>query len=522
MPGRPHHSEKWHRCWAKVKAQGHSPESAAAICSSSLLGSGQDIYQGKGMLSLPSAKKAKAARKARNAEDTVSETRYVHLLTAAGKVRTAEYLGRPHIVMPVTALVEGVLQAVNSSIPELVLAEEFSLTAPSWNGRPIVMNHPEVNGQKVSANDPRILEQYAFGHVFNSLSQSGQLGMEAWFDPERAKVVGKDALRTMERIEAADPKDPIEVSVGVFMVSEAARGIRNGKHYGGIWRHITPDHLAVLSEGKRGACSAEMGCGIRHATVYLATAEGYKEVQQEGSMSLWNKIKDLAIGRVPSDEEIRDTIGITTAEGCHCHEADEGEDMTKTERIKALMARPNNPVKDEKILAAASDDTLKTLEEHAEKMDATDKAAADAKAAADKTAADLKAAEDKKAADLKAAEGKKDETPKELTEEEFMKAAPASLRTMLERHKAADAVAHATLVTSLKTAQKVHDEAALKLKTLEQLQEIAALLQMAPVDYSLRTPMRTAEKDEADYKSQPPPDGYAMALEKRNKQQATH
>lgn len=31
-----HHSEKWHRCWEHVKAKGHDPESAAAICTAVL------------------------------------------------------------------------------------------------------------------------------------------------------------------------------------------------------------------------------------------------------------------------------------------------------------------------------------------------------------------------------------------------------------------------------------------------------------------------------------------------------
>jgi len=31
-----HHSEKWHRCWEKVKAKGHDPQSAAAICTAVL------------------------------------------------------------------------------------------------------------------------------------------------------------------------------------------------------------------------------------------------------------------------------------------------------------------------------------------------------------------------------------------------------------------------------------------------------------------------------------------------------
>jgi hypothetical protein len=181
--------------------------------------------------------------------------------------------------------------------------------------------------------------------------------------------------------------------------------------------------------------------------------------------------------------------------------------MTKAERVKALMAQPNNPVQDQKFLEAASDDALKALEDHAAKLDADQKVAKDALDAAKAEAATATTA-------LKAAEAAA-AAPKELSEADWMKSAPTALRTMLEKHKLADAKAHETLVTSLKTAQKVHTEEALKALPLERLQEIAALLQMPPVDYSLNALPRAAETTDTDYKRQPPPDGYALALEKR-------
>jgi hypothetical protein len=43
MPGKGHHTQKWHDCWEKVQAQGHDASSAAAICTASLEGAGEDI-----------------------------------------------------------------------------------------------------------------------------------------------------------------------------------------------------------------------------------------------------------------------------------------------------------------------------------------------------------------------------------------------------------------------------------------------------------------------------------------------
>jgi hypothetical protein len=43
MPGKGHHTQKWHDCWEQVQSKGHDEGSAAAICTSSLEGAGEDI-----------------------------------------------------------------------------------------------------------------------------------------------------------------------------------------------------------------------------------------------------------------------------------------------------------------------------------------------------------------------------------------------------------------------------------------------------------------------------------------------
>jgi hypothetical protein len=224
--------------------------------------------------------------------------------------------------------------------------------------------------------------------------------------------------------------------------------------------------------------------------------------------------------------------------------------MTKAERIKALVGRKNNPVKDEKILTAASDDGLKALEDHADTLDKADaekeadaevkkkvKEDADAREAAKgkfppkadgdaEDKADGGADEDtenadgsKKAAPAKGAKGHRtaEEAEKELSEEEWLGSAPASIRDMVARHKAADARQKADLVGRLKTAQKVYTEAQLKTKSVEQLQEIAALVkvEVPTTDFSGQAGPRAAEGSGDDYLSQPPPDGYRIALDKR-------
>ncbi len=174
--------------------------------------------------------------------------------------RTETFMGREYVVVPVVALVEGVLQGMNAANPELALFEEFGSVPDGWNGRPVVMNHPIVDGSPVSANSPTVLETYQLGYVFHALGdgEAKKLIVEAWLDVERIKALGGEAQSTLDRVLAGTI---VEVSTGLFTGLEETKGRFNNQDYSGIWRNIIPDHLAFLSEGTIGACSIEDGCG---------------------------------------------------------------------------------------------------------------------------------------------------------------------------------------------------------------------------------------------------------------------
>jgi hypothetical protein len=201
--------------------------------------------------------------------------RHLHLLAAAGTIRTAIFEEREHVVVPVVALVEGVIFPVNADTPELVLLEEFGKTPQGWDGRPVMPDHPQDDVRRISANDPKTLEEMAFGRVFHSKIDKKRLCMEAWIDPVRAEKVGaEDQLKRIRNGKM------IEVSVGCFVVAEEKSGVWNGQKYSAIWREIVPDHLALLPEGTVGACSNEMGCGTpRRAAVHLVTAAGLQPLR---------------------------------------------------------------------------------------------------------------------------------------------------------------------------------------------------------------------------------------------------
>lgn len=187
--------------------------------------------------------------------------RSIHTLAGevvVGEIRTEMWGGKEYLVAPVVALVEGVLQGINSPVPELALAAEFGKYPQGWNGRPLVMNHPTTSSGPVSAGDPAILEAWAFGQMFNTTLDDKKLKTEAWIDVALATAKGGEFASTLKRLQ---DKVMVEVSVGCFVSTYSAKGIYNQRAYQAVWTDVVPDHLALLSEGTLGACSIETGCG---------------------------------------------------------------------------------------------------------------------------------------------------------------------------------------------------------------------------------------------------------------------
>lgn len=174
-------------------------------------------------------------------------------------IRRETYNGTEHLVVPLVMLVEGVLWPSNAEGPELALAEEFGRFPAGWNGRPVVLGHPMIEGTPVSANSPSVLEEYAFGFLFNTRLKDTKLLSEAWINLDRANDLGGNFKDTVDRLEAST--ELTEVSTGLFSMNEDASGDYDGEEYIAIWRNIVPDHLAILPQGVKGACSVEDGCG---------------------------------------------------------------------------------------------------------------------------------------------------------------------------------------------------------------------------------------------------------------------
>jgi hypothetical protein len=236
-------------------------------------------------------------------------SRRLRLRGAAGKIRTEYFMSQEHLVVPIVALVEGVIWPVNAESPELVLAEELAIAPAGWNGRPVFVNHPaDDEANQISGNNPETLELSSFGIIFNAdppglVLANKKLRYEAWLNKEKAPEV-EGAVRIIERLEAEDPDDLVEISVGVFVRAEKVEGEWKGIKYKAIWRNIVPDHHAMLPEGMIGACSVDMGCGApRIASVHLVTAHGLELIGDE----------DMTVPKKP-DEKDKKTVRERVAE----------------------------------------------------------------------------------------------------------------------------------------------------------------------------------------------------------------
>ena len=162
--------------------------------------------------------------------------------------------GIKYTVVPVVMMVEGVHSG--SRGPLLHTAEELGKLPDAWNGRPVVIGHPQIDGQYVSANNPTILEENKVGFIFNTKMEDNKLKAEAWIQMDKLQTVSPQAYANIEN------GDVMEVSVGVFTDEEPVQGVWHDEQYTAIAHNHRPDHLALLPQGV-GACSVVDGCGIR-------------------------------------------------------------------------------------------------------------------------------------------------------------------------------------------------------------------------------------------------------------------
>jgi len=216
-----------------------------------------------------------AASAIRQANGVVGHSEYEHYSIHKNKqdpnyaVQEKIHQGKNHMVVPVVMMVEGVHHGSHG--PMLHLIDELGRFPEMWNGIPIVINHPEVDGMNVSANSPDIIEQ-SIGRVYNTHVDGSRLAAELWIETEKLRLLSVEVLENLQK------GIPLEVSLGMFTEDEPLTGDWNGEPYEAIARNHRPDHLALLPGGV-GACSMKDGCGIRANSNNAAEGSGFKRTK---------------------------------------------------------------------------------------------------------------------------------------------------------------------------------------------------------------------------------------------------
>jgi hypothetical protein len=260
----------------------------------------------------------------------------------SGTSRRTSFNGRNYIVAPLSLIVPGVLNG--SKGPLLYSADEVAATVDSWNGMPIVVRHPLVNGQPVSARRPDVLEKSKIGRVYEAKVEDGRLVAEGWFDVEAVKRVDTRILNALE-IGAK-----IELSTGLFTEPEEGKATFNGKEYVGVAKKIRPDHLAILPD-EIGACSISDGCGVNNSEQGLFSRFlGWLKGQPTDT----NKLISVLVNKDGTKENLDSTIpGDTTvklsdadraaligslAVNCKCDQDKEALGKLSDDALKGLAA----------------------------------------------------------------------------------------------------------------------------------------------------------------------------------------
>lgn len=223
--------------------------------------------------------------------------KHMHFVAQGSLTQRKVFDGKEYLVAPVVMIREGVLNS------ELVLASEFGTAYESWNGTPIVINHPQERGVFISANSPEVLELSGVGQVFNVRFEDEALKAEMWIDVNKATILGGEALQALSMLEAGEL---LEVSTAYIATTTPKSGVFKGQAYSGVQGVPFNDHLALLPN-QTGACSVAMGCG------------GNRFNQRQEVVRVTTKPKQNLLSRMASmfapKREAKTSEGVTANEG---------------------------------------------------------------------------------------------------------------------------------------------------------------------------------------------------------------
>lgn len=158
--------------------------------------------------------------------------------------------GRDVIVVPSATLPDNVVMN-GIRYP----ADEIAKSFETLNGSPAPLGHPTINGEFVSASDPRgIVRGFVGAWNENVRRENGRVHLDKVIDVAFASQLegGKAVLNAIEKGE------PIHTSTGVYAIMEP---VHNDAEADRIARDMVFDHDAILL-GEEGAATPEQGVGM--------------------------------------------------------------------------------------------------------------------------------------------------------------------------------------------------------------------------------------------------------------------
>lgn len=156
--------------------------------------------------------------------------------------------GREHLVVPVKAVEEGVLDG--GLLPSGTIED----SEPGWNGVPAVAGHPtNGNGTEfVSANQPQVHDNLSFGTFFDADATDGEMTGELWLDVEKADSLAADGFESPQTaIEKLENGEDVALSTSYIPTERTENpGHYDGQAYQHVIQSIQPDHIGVLPDGQ--------------------------------------------------------------------------------------------------------------------------------------------------------------------------------------------------------------------------------------------------------------------------------
>ena len=304
------------------------------------------------------------------------------ILANMGKTRYATMQGRQYLVAPLTLLVSGVIPG--SKGPIYYPPEEVSNDVGIWNYMPMVVYHPEKEGQFISARNSDVIDKSAIGVVLNDgVDEEGKRVAEGWFDIDAVKRVDESLapnIRIWPRLQA---ERAIELSTGLFLETNQAKSGSSwqGRPYDSIARNLKPDHLAILPD-EEGACSNKDGCGVmvnqseptlQEKGLFAKIASFFGLTPKETLTTVINKVASETSNENHVEEKSaqEDSSTIRSAQLLTFKETNPTEVLTmnKQQKISYLIANCDCwKKKNEEILNKMDEDTLEALVKNAKKI----------------------------------------------------------------------------------------------------------------------------------------------------------